>query len=235
MLGFLARPVLAQTYLSPVVGVNFSKMVFKNPRSSAPAQLPTTHLTGFRLGIAYKEEFDSVFSYRSSFLVSTKGFRNEYDYEDDGQITNDGLETWTMYYFQSQLSIHCRPEIYGKNILSLGVGAYLGFGITGEIEVEETLDDQVSQPITTTSQQDLAFTSWEQVSGSYYPLYPLDAGLLVRLALEPLDNLQIAFLHEWGLVNAFAYFEDPDNNAPPGYDRSDDALRLFHRSFSFNA
>lgn len=119
----------AQVQFGLRAGVNFSNATAKDANGN---KMPTNLLTGFHLGVTADLPVGDEFAVQPALLFNTMG----YQYKE----TNSGVAVTVNqhpYYLELPVYFLYKPEL-GNGHLLLGVGPYVGYGISGKWKVKGT-------------------------------------------------------------------------------------------------
>lgn len=113
----------AQVKIGVLGGVNFSNINGKDFNGDA---IENTMLPGFHAGVNVLVPIAPEFYFQPGLLFSTKGSKNE------GTL---GTATTSLSYLELPLNFVYRGAL-GSGFVLVGVGPYLGYGISGKMKLE---------------------------------------------------------------------------------------------------
>ena len=175
-------------------GLNLSNMLMKDDDDTYSDDYKM--LPGFHVGVIAEIPFNDMISFEPGLLLSTKGFKYEYNETLFGFDVKEKAKM-NLYYIDIPLNFKASFEVGDANIYG-AIGPYIGYGISGKIKAEATVMGE-----TETETEDINWGSDEEKDD----LKPLDLGLTVGAGLE-YNSFLFGISYGYGLANISPYTDD---------------------------
>ena len=165
-------------------GLNLSKMIAKDDDGIARDDYYKMK-PGFHIGATAEFPFSDMLSFETGLLLSTKGYR----------VSEETLETkLNLLYLDIPLSAKASFDLGEAKIYGV-FGPYLGFGLSGKSNYEETIGG-----VLYSEEGDVEWGSDENESD----LKRLDFGLTMGAGVE-INSIQIGLTYGLGLADILSY------------------------------
>ncbi len=168
-------------------GLNLSNQLWKSEGTTVSDDYNMN--PGFHVGATAEFSLSEVFSIESGLILSTKGFKSSREENFGEDIANVEI-SMNLYYIDIPLMARASVDIGGAKIYGT-FGPYIGIGLSGKVDVEETIGT-----ITETSTEDIEFSFDDNISH----LRRLDYGLAFGAGVE-IKAFQIGVNYGLGLAD----------------------------------
>jgi hypothetical protein len=116
-------------------GLNLSNVLMKDNATTYSSDYKMN--PGFNVGVMVDFPMGGVFSIEPGFLISTKGYKDEYKYDDHPNGTVTIKHKTNSYYLD--IPVNAKASFNTGDVKIYGLfGPYLGIGLTGKTTVENT-------------------------------------------------------------------------------------------------
>ena len=168
-------------------GLNLSNMLDKDDDGTYSEHYKMN--PGFHIGPTFELAMNDMFSFETSLLLSTKGFKvTEKDGATEYKVTTNPV------YIDIQLTPKVSFSVGGPKIYAV-LGPYIGIGLTGKYKVKATYNGT-----TTTDDENIEWGSDENKDDAKR----LDFGLLAGAGVE-FGPIQVGLSYGLGLANISPY------------------------------
>lgn len=174
------------------VGPSFSSMALKEDGKKSTSDM----MVGLQGGVYANIPIAPQFYIQPSLMYEGKGGKESVEFEglkQEGKVR--------LHYVTLPVDFLFKPEMpSGSGAWIIGVGPYVGYGISGKIKTSGDLDDD---------EDNASFDPFKKDPDALYKRF--DAGANVQLGYEMASGLNIGLNANLGLINVFNH-GDSDNS-----------------------
>ncbi len=200
-------------------GLNFTNVAFNY---AIPADEIDTQLKpGFYLGAVVSYPINDMLNFESGLVLSTKGFNYNHKDEVGSGATVTGYDRSTITYLIIPLHV-----TYDINQFQIGIGPYVGFGLSGKRKYDYTIQDGgLDRNFGEEKYVFMSKVGPNDVGNNEIPIKGLDVGLDFSVGYMVSDILKINAELGLGLTNLTPEITDEPNFNPADY-------KTMNRAFS---
>lgn len=195
---------------------------------------------GFNLGVIADIELGKSFYLQPGFYYSNKGFKQKYEYSEDG-YEEKSVEKYGLNYFEIPILASYKLNINDNLRWEINAGPYIAIGIAGKSKYKEEATDypdySVNVPAFGTGETEVEDSEGDKYDTTKGSLKRFDFGLQFGTGLTIKDHYYVGLRYDLGLLNTCDNAEDGQFYINHEWSDRDDyvgKLRNFSICFGYN-